>query len=106
MIDFLKLHYVLSRREGARDPCGYWVDHRRSETIPQRLSDLLALWRHRPPSRYDFNRIQEVFPAASYQYILYGMGFRPEPGLARRMLPALPDNRTLIAHIVRHGLPA
>ncbi|MCA1245532.1 tryptophan halogenase family protein [Massilia sp. MS-15] len=124
VIDFLKLHYVLSRREGE-----YWCDNRRAETIPQRLSDMLVLWRHRPPSRADFDRIQELFPAASYQYILYGMGFCPEPGLARRerigepgaaaadgffrqaadltrrMLPALPDNRTLIAHIVRHGLP-
>jgi hypothetical protein len=125
VIDFLKLHYVLSRR-GDSD---YWRDNRRAGTIPDRLHELLALWTHRPPSRYDFNRIQEVFPAASYQYILYGMGFRPEPGLARRtragepdgetadaffrqagdltrrMLPALPDNRSLIAHIVRHGLP-
>lgn len=130
VIDFLKLHYVLSRRSGNLDPGGYWRDNRRSETIPQRLSDLLALWTHRPPSRYDFNRIQEVFPAASYQYILYGMGFKPQPGparrervgegngamadgflrqaadLTRRMLPALPDNRALIAHIVRNGLPS
>lgn len=129
VIDFLKLHYVLSRRGGEHDGSAYWRDNRRGETIPQRLSDLLALWRHRPPSRGDFDRILEVFPAASYQYVLYGMGFAPEPGLARRervgegdgatadaflrqaadltrrMLPALPDNRGLIAHIVRHGLP-
>jgi glycine/D-amino acid oxidase-like deaminating enzyme len=129
VIDFLKLHYVLSRREGEQDRSGYWRDNRREEGIPQRLRDMLSLWRHRPPSRADLNRIQEVFPAASYQYILYGMGFCPEPGFARRqrvgegdgdmadgffrqaadltrrMLPALPDNRTLIAHIVRHGLP-
>lgn len=127
VIDFLKLHYVLSRRTGGADPHGYWRDNR--ETVPERLAGLLALWRHRPPSRLDFDRIQEVFPAASYQYVLYGMGFRPEPGvarrarpgepgvqdadaffrqaaeLARRMLPALPDNRGLLAHIVRHGLP-
>jgi hypothetical protein len=125
VIDFLKLHYVLSRR----DDSDYWCDNRRADTIPDRLHELMALWTHRPPSRYDFNRIQEVFPAASYQYILYGMGYRPAPGLARRtrvgepgadaadaffrqaadltrrMLPALPDNRSLIAHIVRHGLP-
>lgn len=129
VIDFLKLHYVLSRREGAADPYGYWRDNRDSATIPGRLADLLALWTHRPPSRQDFGRFMEVFPAASYQYVLYGMGFRPEAGLARRprpgepdaegadaffrqaheltrrMLPALPDNRALIAHIVRQGLP-
>jgi hypothetical protein len=28
-----------------------------------------------PPSRFDFPRIEEIFPAASYQYVLYGMGF-------------------------------
>ena len=33
-----------------------------------------------PPasSRYDLNRVEEVFPSASYQYVLYGMGFRPD----------------------------
>ena len=30
---------------------------------------------------------------------------RAAADLTRRMLPALPDNRALIAHIVRHGLP-
>jgi tryptophan halogenase len=120
VIDFLKLHYVLSRR----DDSDYWRDNR--DTVPERLADLLTLWRHRPPSRNDFYRIEEVFPAASYQYILYGMGFRSEPGggprragngetadgyfreaaaLTARMLPALPTNRELIDHIRRHGLP-
>lgn len=121
VIDFLKLHYVLSRREDS----DYWRDNRCAETIPERLASLLLLWRHRPPSRYDIDRIQEVFPAASYQYVLYGMGFHHAPGpaprmedgaaadgflrdaanLTRRMLPALPDNRALIDHIRSHGLP-
>lgn len=118
VIEFLKLHYVLSRRGGA-----YWDDNRREETVPARLRELLALWRHRPPSRLDFHRIEEVFPSASWQYVLYGMGFTPEPGgtrradpaaaaqhyreaadLTRRMLGALPSNRALIEHIRRHGL--
>ncbi|AXA93292.1 tryptophan halogenase family protein [Massilia sp. YMA4] len=118
VIEFLKLHYVLSRRPGA-----YWDDHRDERSIPVRLQELLALWRHRPPSRLDFHRIEEVFPSASWQYVLYGMGFTPEPGgtrrtdptvaaqyyreaadLTRRMLGALPSNRALIDHIRRHGL--
>ena len=121
VIDFLKLHYVLTRRTET----DYWRDHVRDESVPERLRELLRLWRHRPPSRLDFPRIDEVFPSASWQYVLYGMGFRPDPagstrrredpalaegffreaaGLAARMLPALPDNRALIAHVQRHGL--
>jgi hypothetical protein len=87
------------------------------------LRELLPLWRQRPPSRLDFGRIDEVFPAASYQYVLYGMGFRPESAgneaaardaashlqdaarLAQRMLAGLPPHRALIDHIVRSGLP-
>jgi tryptophan halogenase len=120
VIEFLKLHYVLSRRTDS----DYWHDNRSDGTIPERLRELLALWAHRAPARGDFPRIEEVFPAASYQYVLYGMDFRAagagtrrrDPALAdayfreaadltRRMLGALPDNRTLIDHIRRHGLP-
>jgi tryptophan halogenase len=121
VIDFLKLHYALTRRHDTP----YWRDHAAPEHIPQRLQDLLTLWRHRPPSRRDFDRVEELFPSASYQYVLYGMGFRPEPGayarppggddaadgyfreaasLTRRMLPALPGNRELIEHVKRHGM--
>ena len=120
VIDFLKLHYVLSQR---RDT-DYWRDHTASASMPERLRELLMLWRHRPPSHYDLARIEEVFPSASYQYVLYGMGFRPEAShrraeapalaehhfreaaaLAARMRPALPGHRALITHIQRHGLP-
>jgi 2-polyprenyl-6-methoxyphenol hydroxylase-like FAD-dependent oxidoreductase len=120
VIDFLKLHYVLSRR---RDTA-YWRDNTAPDAVPERLRELLTLWQHRAPSRSDFNRIEEVFPSASYQYILYGMGFRsdfsraPKPqearmadgyfqeaaSLTRKMLGALPDNRALIHHIKLHGL--
>jgi 2-polyprenyl-6-methoxyphenol hydroxylase-like FAD-dependent oxidoreductase len=120
VIEFLKLHYVLSKRSDTP----YWIEHRDAATIPERLQELLQLWRARPPSRRDFSRIEEVFPAASWQYILYGMGFcmegaprasdRPDLAdeafreaarLTARMLPALPSNRELLAHIRKHGLP-
>ena len=45
VIDFLKLHYVLSRRE---EP--YWVAQRDPSTIPATLADFLELWRDQPPS--------------------------------------------------------
>ncbi|WP_229792404.1 tryptophan halogenase family protein [Cognatilysobacter bugurensis] len=122
VIDFLKLHYVLSRRNDT----AFWRDHRADGSIPDRLHELLALWRYRSPSRYDFVRVDEVFPSASYQYILYGMGFRPDAAarparpaeldvadarfreaadLTRRMLAGLPGHRDLITHITQHGLP-
>ena len=37
VIDFLKLHYVLSQR----DDSPYWHDNRRAETVPDRLRELL-----------------------------------------------------------------
>ena len=122
VVDFLKLHYALSRR----DDTGYWREHRERATLPDRLAELLVLWRHRAPYRQDFFRIEEVFPAASYQYVAHGMGCVPEPTarlrhpgvgdaaepyfretahLARRMLGALPLQRPLLAHIRAHGLP-
>lgn len=122
VVEFLKLHYVLSRRSGA-----YWDDHRRAPGIPERLQAQLAHWRHHPPSRHDLHRVDEVFPSASYQYILYGMqaapamhatvrrAADPAPALARfdevdalvrRMLPALPTHRALLDHVAAHGMPA
>lgn len=121
VIDFLKLHYVLTKRTDS----DFWRDNCRAESIPDRLQDQLTLWRHQPPSRYDFHRVEEVFPSASYQYVLYGMGFRPErpralrladdadradgffreaAALTSKLLAGLPSNRTLIDHIKRHGL--
>ncbi len=121
VIEFLKLHYVLTKRTDS----DFWRDNCRTESIPDRLAEQLAFWRHHPPSRYDFYRVEEVFPSASYQYVLYGMGFRPErseaakrcddadradgyfreaAALTARMLAALPTNRALIGHIKRHGL--
>jgi len=122
VIEFLKLHYVLSKRRDS----DYWVDNQAASSIPERLQESLLLWKHRPPSRHDFPRIEEIFPAASYQYVLYGMGFetaygevardtdqpqladryfRETAALTRRMLGGLPANRELLEHIRRQGMP-
>jgi len=110
IVEFLKLHYLLSQRQ---EP--YWRAHRDPASVPERLNELLRIWRHQPPSRTDFDAADEVFPAASYQYVLYGMGFpppRPGPiagnpasvaaGLrqvehrARSLAAALPTNRSYV----------
>lgn len=77
IVEFLKLHYLLSQRS---EP--YWQAHRDPATVPPRLAALLDLWRDQPPSVWDFPQIDEVFPAASQQFVLYGMGFAPPAGLA------------------------
>ncbi len=67
-IEFLKLHYVLSKRT---DP--FWLDNRKACSIPSRLSELMDVWKYRPILDSDFEHTNEVFSAQSYRYILYGM---------------------------------
>jgi glycine/D-amino acid oxidase-like deaminating enzyme len=120
IIDFLKLHYILSRRTDAK----FWIDNRDPASIPDSLQEQMDLWRHRAPGDQDFMSHCEMFPAASYQYVLFGMGFRMEVsnlplqrglGGARRAFSqnetlkskwsrALPKNRDLIDKIKAHGL--
>ena len=71
IIDFLKLHYALSQRTDSQ----YWQDNRDAESMPETLAENLLLWRSRAPWYYDDRRSDEMFPSASYQYVLYGMGF-------------------------------
>lgn len=108
IIEFLKLHYVLSRRV---EP--YWQAHRDPATIPPRLAENLALWRDHAPALQDFPEAEEIFPTASQQFVLYGMGFplpkrlpRPAPAAmarlaelrerARVLQAALPENRSYL----------
>lgn len=118
IVEFLKLHYVLNQR----DDSAYWRDHRRPETVPGDLSERLLLWRHQTPNKYDFPLAEEMFPAASWQYVLYGMGFRTairseemDEGVCRpyfdkvsriksQLLNQLPSNRELINKIREFGL--
>jgi tryptophan halogenase len=107
IIDFLKLHYVLTRRADS----AFWRDNRLPETTPARLQDLLLLWSHQSPWFHDeFDRVEEVFPAASYQYVLYGMNFRTQvdplsvAGEAKHAERALREN-AIQTERLRAGLP-
>jgi tryptophan 7-halogenase len=121
IVDFLKLHYLLSRRADS----SFWIDNRRNDSIPDSLRAGLEYWRHHCPWHEDFGRREEVFSWASYQYILYGMGFRSGNAAwllseherrqaleslaasakqAKALAAMLPTNRDLLTRVKRYGL--
>ncbi len=120
IINFLKLHYILSRRTDSP----FWLENRKSSSIPDGLQELMSLWRYQSPWHYDATQVEEMFPSASFQYVLYGMGFetlarptkrRSDAALAERLFMEnaqrikqlsanLPSNRELINKIKQFGL--
>lgn len=119
IVEFLKLHYVTSVRADE-----YWRDNRDPTSCPRGLRDKLTLWQQQTPWHDDAPRVDELFPSASYQYVLYGMGFRPKFDVrnaspqdetraradrafhdtrtkSERLAEVLPDNRTLLCSIVQ-----
>lgn len=122
VIGFLKLHYALSQRTDT----AYWVENRAKGSLPEDLVESLELWRHRAPWHRDESHVDEMFPSASYQYILYGMNFATESPASRRrafaretqrarnlfagnsaktakLLKNLPSNRELINLVHQRG---
>ena len=121
IIEFLKLHYVLTKRSDS----AFWRDNVAAESIPDSLRERLLLWREHPPAPQDFSHAPEVFSWPSYQYILHGMGFETRySGLARvnreaaaaqrwlkkveaireEALRKLPVHRELVGKIREYGL--
>ena len=122
IIDFLKLHYVLNQRNDS----DYWKQHRHLESVPASLNESLKLWQYQAPWHQDAPHIDEMFSSASFQYVLYGMGFVTEqnhiPLKAARqqrakanklfsdnlhktaqLLDALPTNRQLTDKVREYG---
>jgi tryptophan halogenase len=116
IVDFLKLHYCLTRRTDH----AFWIDNADPASIPATLRDRLAQWRTRPPHRLDFIVDLEMYPPSSWQYVLYGMEFATalhpsalDPSLrvqarrefaaiaevSRRALADLPPHRALVEHL-------
>lgn len=79
IVEFLKLHYLLSQRKDS----DYWNDHHSDEFMPDGLLEQLDYWKFHVPWRKDI-RSDEMFPWASYQYILYGMGFKSDVSYRHR----------------------
>ena len=121
VIDFIKLHYCISDR----DDSAFWRDNRDAATIPDSLRENLAIWRHQPPSEYDFSSKLEVFNLENYLYVLYGMNYATDIAplsyrypdreraagefqrlrqLSGQAAEALPAHRELIEKIHQYGL--
>jgi len=75
VIDFIKLHYVLSKREDSK----FWKDNRHTATVPRSLQEKLQRWCYVPPTQYDFGKKSQVFHLENYLYVLYGMKYVTQP---------------------------
>lgn len=116
IVDFIKMHYCLTQRTDSK----FWIDNADPVSIPQTLRDKLDMWRCRPPHRLDFITDLEMYPPASWQFVLYGMEYQtelthsaaayPHMELARkefvmiqqmavRALSDLPSHRSLVEHM-------
>jgi len=121
IIEFLRLHYVLTERCDTE----YWRDMSSPDAMPEQLREQLLLWAQRPPYYNDLIQVEEIFPSASYQYVLYGMGFKSNInggfkasdnlnlGLekikdnfdkSRKYVSLLPSNREYIDNVFKHGI--
>ena len=122
IVEFLKLHYAVSRRADT----AYWRDNTDPASWPEGLRDKIAQWRRRLPSRFDFVVDHETFLPPSWAFILHGLGFgtqagagafaaSPQDGADARTafdrvrqagaqaVDALPDHRALLDHYQRQN---
>lgn len=102
VIDFIKLHYFLSKRSDN----DFWLDNVNPETAPESLLEKLDYWRYNLPSQSDFASKYEVFQLENYQYVLYGMNFTTD---LSQISQRYPHNELAIKEINRmqqHALQA
>ncbi|MEM9056740.1 MAG: tryptophan halogenase family protein [Pseudomonadota bacterium] len=106
ILDFVVLHYCLSRR----DDSAFWCEVREARRIPERLQARLQLWRHKLPSLSDFHDTLQLFSHTPYEYVLYGMDFLREriAGQPADRLPAttVPDSIARTVADASKRLPA
>ncbi|MDF0600781.1 tryptophan 7-halogenase [Psychromarinibacter sp. C21-152] len=65
--DFICLHYALSNRTDTQ----YWIDAREALEVPERLAELLEVWRYALPGQYDLP-FASLFDHTTYQAVLLG----------------------------------
>lgn len=119
-LDFIKMHYLLTQRHDT----AFWRDNVEPGSARDSLHELLDRWRFRPPNELDTDPNIDIFPDASWQYVLYGMGWKTDLSAkagsyryfddaraafaeVRRQgdyaVANLPTNRQLVDHAAKHG---
>ena len=98
-LDFIKLHYCLSERRDSR----FWLDNVDSASIPESLQELLRMWEHRPPGSIDIDRNVDLFEESSWQYVLYGMGYKTDLRPRAGSLRYYDEARAAFANIKRQA---
>jgi hypothetical protein len=101
-LDFMKLHYCLSERRDSR----FWLDNVDSASIPESLQELLRIWEHRPPGSTDIDPDIDVFEESSWQYVLYGMGYKTDLRPRAETLQCHDEAREAFAAIKRQATAA
>jgi len=99
VVDFIKLHYCISRRRDS----DFWIDNCRPETISDRLKDRLERWRYRTPDFVDIDYGHDTFIEANWRQVLYGMGFKTDLSARREAYRYFEDARAAFGAVNRQA---
>jgi flavin-dependent dehydrogenase len=98
-LDFIKLHYFLTERRDSQ----FWVDNVDPASAPDSLHELLDRWRFRPPNEMDIDPNVDIFTAPSWQYVLYGMGWKTDLSAKAGTFRYAEDAKAAFSTIQRQG---
>ena len=73
-VDFINMHYVLSQRRDTP----FWREATAAHRVTPRLQALFERWEQKPPSQLDFLDQRQLFSHINFEFILYGMEWRPK----------------------------
>jgi len=98
-LDFIKLHYAISQRRDS----DFWRDNVDPSTSRDSLHELLDRWRFRPPTEMDIDTNIDIFTEPSWQYVLYGMGWKTDLSAKSGVYRYHDDARAACADVQRQA---
>ena len=98
-LDFIKLHYCITKR---RDTA-FWRDNVEASSVPDSLHERLQRWRHRYPTEIDVDANLDIFNESSWQYVLYGMGWKTDLSARAGTYRYFDDARAAFAEVRRQA---